>query len=358
MYACPIRPRLSIAAITSIALVSSATRQAFAQAAHYDVFPLTLPTEGARMVPHDINERGLIAGEAYGRKPTGRPILWQDGRVRVIGPTDGLAIALNDQASVVGTRPVFGSSSPHASLWTPRGGLEDLTLQAEQGGGANSINERGVIAGYTQYVSDDESAAWATLWFPNGLRHQIARQGAYTTEARDINTRNHAIVAITEPGPVGVGIRSYLWSLGAGLTDLGSLSGDEAAPLVLANAINDADEIVGRSALASGVSRAFYWSASTAMIDLGGLDPARDSEAWDINASGVIVGFATMDARGRTRAVAWNAQDRAIVDLNDRIDSASGWILHIAEGINDQGWIVGSGAIDGRDEGFLLVPAP
>jgi hypothetical protein len=45
-------------------------------------------------------------------------------------------------------------------------------------------------------------------------------------------------------------------------------------------------------------------------------------------------------------------------DLNNLIDSASGWVLSRASGINAFGQIVGQGTIGGNTHAFLLTPVP
>jgi hypothetical protein len=45
-----------------------------------------------------------------------------------------------------------------------------------------------------------------------------------------------------------------------------------------------------------------------------------------------------------------------MLDLNSLIPANSGWVLQFANGINDQGQIVGEGTLNGQAEGFLLTP--
>jgi hypothetical protein len=47
-----------------------------------------------------------------------------------------------------------------------------------------------------------------------------------------------------------------------------------------------------------------------------------------------------------------------MVDLNGLIDPASGWTLAAARDINDSGWIVGTGTLNGQARAFLLTPVP
>jgi len=45
-----------------------------------------------------------------------------------------------------------------------------------------------------------------------------------------------------------------------------------------------------------------------------------------------------------------------MIDLNSLIDSTSGWTLKTAQGINDNGQIVGEGIHNGYIRAFLLTP--
>jgi probable HAF family extracellular repeat protein len=45
-----------------------------------------------------------------------------------------------------------------------------------------------------------------------------------------------------------------------------------------------------------------------------------------------------------------------MLDLNNLIPANSGWLLQIANAINDQGQIVGQGTLNGQTEAFLLTP--
>jgi hypothetical protein len=85
------------------------------------------------------------------------------------------------------------------------------------------------------------------------------------------------------------------------------------------------------------------------LADLGtDVNGQSTSEAFDINDSGVAVGFALKHVGGigfGNRAVAWQS-DGAAIDLNSLIDPSSGWVLHRARGISETGWITGLGSFD------------
>ena len=90
------------------------------------------------------------------------------------------------------------------------------------------------------------------------------------------------------------------------IIDLGTLGGTYGA----ARAINDHDQVVGCSSTADGVAHAFLY-------DNGGM-----------------------------------------IDLNTWLPPASGWVLTGANDINNSGWIVGQGTLNGQTHAFLLTPEP
>jgi probable HAF family extracellular repeat protein len=68
----------------------------------------------------------------------------------------------------------------------------------------------------------------------------------------------------------------------------------------------------------------------------------------------VIVGNA--DLAGDTVNHAFIYTNGKMTDLNTLIPANSGWELDTASAINDNGWIVGQGSINGQYHGFLLTP--
>ena len=83
-----------------------------------------------------------------------------------------------------------------------------------------------------------------------------------------------------------------------GTIDLGVLDGQEFAQPF---AINNNGQVVGDSDFPG--QRAFLWTVSTGMIDLGTLG-GTISSARGINDSGQVAGFSN-DASGKTRAFLW-----------------------------------------------------
>lgn len=145
---------------------------------------------------------------------------------------------------------------------------------------AGAINEVGEAAGYL-YGTPEASA-----FFFDGVTTTVLQSLGGPAQARDVNV--HGVVvghSLTSPTAPFATHRAFV-STGTGpplqLPDLGGRSS--------ASAINDAGVIVGFSLNLAGDSRAVRWTGSVAggyVIEDLGLTNAR---AWDINASGEIVG--------------------------------------------------------------------
>ncbi|HXE57997.1 MAG TPA: hypothetical protein VNK43_08345 [Gemmatimonadales bacterium] len=142
-------------------------------------------------------------------------------------------------------------------------------------------------------------------------------------------------------------------------TDLGTLGGAAS----FAHDVNDQGVVVGVSQTAAGLSRAFRWTASTGMAELGTLPGDLQSTAVRILNSGKILGTST-SATGVVTPVIWTAAGEIVplaiprgpgldgalpVDFNDKGDV-------VGRGVDDEGvghgwyWSEATGRIDLRAE--------
>jgi len=260
----------------------------------------------------DINDNGIMVGIS-GSGDSYKMADYSDGfrmrvgdrlsRAHILGP-EKLAVpdAINNRGVIVG---VFqDATTSHAMIWPVKGKARSLGKlhNGDQLCGANDVNERGVIVGYS-----DEHA-----WLLTGKRMRDLGRGC----ANAIN--NHDVIVGRSED------RACMW-------------------------INGNRRTLDQRKYPPGVS-AYDGPGSGAVA---------------INDSGAVVGYVPVSvpaetggkARREFRAAMW--VDSRMTLLTDAAGVPSGWTLTSADAINNKGQIVGTGRIDGNDENtraFLLTP--
>jgi len=301
-----------------------------------------------------INASGQIAGYSAELLGVVQACLWLDDLVLFLddlpgGDDHSEAYAVNDAGNVVGYSSA--ATGDRAVLWNRREGVTQNL--GDLPGGANWSRAEGINnAGQVVGASGAATGTRAFLWSAGGGMINLGDLpgGEDHSEAYDINDAGQVV---GYSGAV-TGDRAFLWSAGGGMINLGDLPGGVNESK--AYAINAAGQVVGRSGAAAG-DHAFLWQDGV-MIDLGELPGGDDfSTAEDINAGGQVVGWS--DVGAVDHAFVWDSA-HGMQDLNNLVDaSGAGWIIRVANGINDAGQVVGYGtAPDGAIHGFLLTPNP
>jgi probable HAF family extracellular repeat protein len=164
------------------------------------------------------------------------------------------------------------------------------------------------------------------------------------TELPVINSRNQ--VAFSENGASGN--RAAFFD-GETVRDIGTLGGAEA----YAPALNDVGQVAGYSTNPGGNYRAFRWTETGGMADLGTLYGAAASKGLAINRQGQVVGYSE-PALGPVQAFIWS-DTAGMVDLG-RLGGGLGDAA--AQAVNDAGMAAGSStAPDGNSHGFAWTRA-
>ena len=136
---------------------------------------------------------------------------------------------------------------------------------------------------------------------------------------------------------------AFAWTESGGLVNIGVFSGNTDGEDSRALAVNDAGQVVGYSSTEPRATpsqarpqHAFSWTQAGGLVDLGTLG-GEDSEAVDVNESGVVVGWANT-ATSR-QAFLWS-DGGPMVDLGAEL----GWSYSEARAINDIGQVIGIGS--------------
>jgi probable HAF family extracellular repeat protein len=293
-----------------------------------------------------INNQGNIVGKSYDSSlTTDIPFLWRQGK-RVPFPNFGQPIceaySINNLGHMAGW--VTLGKGPHSKSLPGFWGRKLISLGNTEGI-AYGINNRDEVVGEVTLgplVSFDTTKI-AFVW-RNGKMLKLGRFGGKFSVAHGINDRGE-IVGFSDT--VKSISRPCIWRSG------------KIYPLAMgkavagaAQAINNRGDIVGSLEIVDPKFYAVLWRQGK-LLKLGMLPGGHVSNAMAINSRGVVVGYADV-TNDNSHAFIW--RHGQMQDLNALIPVNSGWELTRADGINDQGQIVGLGTYHGQECAFLLTP--
>lgn len=278
-----------------------------------------------------INNLGAIA---IGRNPsTNRPGIWENGNIRELPLLSGMpycnAWDINDNGVVVGACD-NGTGIQRAVMWDSQGAIHELAGGTE----ANSINNLGLIGG--------RSGTMGVAWL-NGSMTAIANN----VYLWDINESGLA-AGTSLPSDVSAQY-SLLWSQSTGIQSI--------YPSGEALGINDQGVVVGWGMPVGGQQNVAYRRINSTIEFLGTLGGVT-SVAMGINEAGQIVGrSATSTGQGKRRRDSCCSAFVWIEGVGMRkLPVTSGWTVAWAMDINDSGWIVGT--ISGNSGSHLALWKP
>jgi uncharacterized membrane protein len=300
------------------------------------------------------------------------------GTIVDIGPVDLNALSA-DGTTVVGRHWVNGNN--RAFRWTVAGGIQDLGLLPGYGDShARGVSGDGaVVAGWSgsrafrwtvasgmeelvtaggdaargRGISGDGLVVIGDSRTPGGQYYACRWLGAAGIEvlgtlpgadgSLGLATNNDGSVVLGETFGGTAADRSFLWSAGGGMEDIGprgivALSAD------------------GRAAAGTAwaLSRAVRWTAAGGMQDLGLLPGASFSRGLTISADGLVVGGSSSPAGGTWTAFLWTAQTGMIdakVHLASRGVNVDGWTLNNVFGLSADGLaMAGFGTFNGGQQ--------
>lgn len=353
---------LTAVAVGAVSCASAGLNGAALGAPAYTITDIGTLPNGSSSFANDVNNLRQVTGNAGTSGSSNlHAYLWTNGTKTDLGILTAVnfsrGYAINDSGVVVGESD---NNTSNAFIYQ-NGTMSGLT--SLQGGNffgvAHDINNAGVIVGISRAnTAAGGTASRATKWV-NGVPQDLGSiDGLDNTTARAWAVNNAGTAVGLSRNTVANTSQATLWS-GGTIQNLGSL-GDNLQ-FSQAYGINDNGLIVGASytgqTTGSGtpITHAVIWQGGT-ITDLGTFG-ATFSEAKDVNAAGLIVGYSTNISGSPATALLW--QNGVAIDLNTLIPAGSGWVLRSAESINDAGDVAGYGTFGGQTHAFLLtVPEP
>ncbi len=292
---------------------------------------------------HAINNAGVVAATQFVGL-TSVAYIWDHGEYTYLGSINGgstIPLAINDRNDVVGSSNILGFNR-HAFLWS-NGQMTDLGTFGGDESSAEGISESGVIVGWAEV----EAGTTRGFVWQRGVMQMLATLGG-TNSFGWSNSSDGAFVVGSARLPNEY-FHAALWTDPETVIDLGLFIGDRFSQ---AYAVNDLGHVVGYSGNGGSENHAFLWRDNT-LIDIHQRGVSPYSMAQDINDQGEIVGYG--NTYNSSRAVYWTPQLH-MIDLNEIIPPRSGWVLEVANQINDAGQIACQARRSGVSTGALVSP--
>jgi probable HAF family extracellular repeat protein len=299
----------------------------------------------------------LAACLAIGVSTAGAQMLIRQYNVTDLGVLPGkkarvsTPAAINDQGQVTGTSGM-SSVDESAFLYDPKGNKGAMQDLGRNYGG---ISHGFALNGVADVVGDStfgtsEAISHAAL-FRNGKIVDLGTlKGGVYSRATGINASGQVVGFSGAKPDDSSANRAFIWSASTGMLDIGTLGGVYAQ----AFGINDSGFVTGTSQLASmsqELTHAFIYPPELPgpglpkMIDLGTLG-GNDSYGMAINANNHVVGYSTLNG-GLDRIHAFLHDGRKMRDLGSLDGSETG---------NDQSYALGINIID-QVVGYTYIPA-
>lgn len=310
---------------------------------------------GSTSIGFGINSSGQITGSSATAGDTTRhAFLYSGGTMKDLGTLGGNlseGAGINDAGQVTGDSDITGDQGSHAFLYSG-GTMTDLgVLPGGNYSFGSAINASGQVTGGSDVGVVGGDRRQHAVLYSGGTMTDLEGLGGDISFGSGINASGEICGTSLVPGDIY--FEGFLTGP-SGFFDLGALGGRGS----FANGINASGQVTGNAATVSSGDHAFLYSAGV-MTDLGTLNGGINSVGVGINDSGQIVGLSMV---GTTFPFVFHSflygPDTGMVDLNNLIQSGSGWTQIEAIAINNAGQITGYGVNpNGLQHAFLLSPA-
>lgn len=269
----------------------------------------------------------------------------------------GVGNGVNNSGVVVGTgATTFFGSGRLPLIWF--GGVATLLPlpSGETLGDANDVNDANIAVG-----SAGSGSLQRGVIYNGAIATKITATtsgGGFFNTAFSIN--NNGLVAGSgwDPNNAAVTLGLIYDRNSQTTTSVGALTG-RGHNSAIAFDVSDGGYVVGSSSINSGADlRAFKWTSSGGMVEIATPNGTANGIARGVNSSGWVVGNAS-----NAFSIPWLHDGTNTYRLADLIPGGTGWDLSgntssSAMSISENGWIVGTGVLNGEVHAYLMTPVP
>ncbi len=349
--------------LLALGLVLASTQSLALQ---YQIQQLPALSVGGFATADGLNDNGMVVGQALNAS-SGQleAVVWNNGSISSLG-FQGKARDVNNSGTVVGETGLALSvqiATGRAFKWDATNGYVDLGDLGGPNAGAYSINENGVITGFS--MQPNVPAGHQPIQAANGFRWENGSMTSLGAVVPNGYSRGHgindsgAIVGRASLGEFNTSEKHMVnWDASNALTSVPNSGGSIYST---AQDINNAGIIVGNGFITASEQLGMVWDSDDNFLHWIDTFGGIGSRGWAINNDGTVIGFGT-DASEVSHALVSYDNGATSLKLSDMIIDFSGWQrLQVANDINENGDIVGIGVTaSGQNAAFIatVVPVP
>ena len=341
------------AGLLSVAIISAATATT-PQYQIYDIGVIEVGDDASQ--GFGVSHGGIAVGRSI-RTGGSQALTWTlnsgiVGLPNLAGRSYAVSNSANDNGVVVGTAAttLFGTSRLPV-LWQ-NGAVSQLPLPpGETLGDANSVNASSVAVGSVDAGSSQRGAIYSGG--SGTIITQTTANGSFFVTAFGINDSGRVVGQGIDPNNAARNV-GIVYDIGQNTAfEVGALPGFNGA---LAFGVSNTGYIVGSSMLNQGSGLPFIWSDQGEIVAVPLATGTSEGSARAVNSAGWVVGN---DSSAFSIPFLYDGKNT--YRLADLIPPNSGWDLSMntsssADGISEDGVIVGTGVHNGETHAYAMVP--
>jgi uncharacterized membrane protein len=341
------------AALLWVAIVSPATATT-PQYQIYDIGVIEVGDDASQ--GFGVSHGGIAVGRSI-RTGGSQAFTWTlNGGIIGLTNLAGRSFAVSNSAAsqiAVGTAATTLFGTDRLPVMWLNGAVSQLPLPpGETLGDANSVNTSGVAVGSVDAGSLQRGAIYTGAG--GAIITQTTPTGSFFVTAFGINDSGRVVGQGIDPNNAARNV-GIVYDIGQSMAfEVGALPGLNGA---LAFGVSNTGYVVGSSMLNQGSGLPFIWSDQGGMVAIPLATGTSEGSARAVNSAGWVVG-----TDSSAFAIPFLYDGTNTYRLADLIPPGSGWDLSMntsssADGISEDGIIVGTGVHNGETHAYAMVPA-